>query len=313
MNHSSESNHIWTIGTLEGWLSFHDSWPQVPCPRVGQEVKIWDIFKKCFSSFLLWKQLMQIVVQTWMAQSCDIDLWVMKWRSAWPIFHSPVILAYILKTISCMYIVLWDYESVWPEVWPQINVGHCDLYFTVQWFCLVSWRLWCMNVIIWYYESVWPNVWPQNNCRSLWPILQGPVILCYILKTIWCMNIILWDYESVLPDVWNLKIIVDHCDLYFMVQRFCIIPWSRVTEILKSKLVRSTNDVIMDVIRTCVRQSQIATKTNDSSFSSKSVSEIDYFSNTYCRRVVSLSKTLFNYPGSGGSVPTWLKNCWLGR
>ena len=37
------------------------------------------------------------------------------------------------------------------------------------------------------------------------------------------------------------------------------------------------------------------------------------------RRVVSLSKTLYspkvlvNYPGRGGSVPTWLKNCWLGR
>ena len=40
---------------------------------------------------------------------------------------------------------------------------------------------------------------------------------------------------------------------------------------------------------------------------------------TYRRRVVSLSKTLYspkvlvNYPGSGGSVQTWLKNCWLGR
>ena len=40
---------------------------------------------------------------------------------------------------------------------------------------------------------------------------------------------------------------------------------------------------------------------------------------TYHRRVVSLSKTLYspkvlvNYPGSDGSVPTWLKICWLGR
>ena len=40
---------------------------------------------------------------------------------------------------------------------------------------------------------------------------------------------------------------------------------------------------------------------------------------TYRRRVVSLSKTLYSpkvlvkYPGSDGSVPTWLKNCWLGR
>ena len=39
-NHSSESIHIWTVGTLEDRLSFHDSSPQGPCPRVGLEVKI---------------------------------------------------------------------------------------------------------------------------------------------------------------------------------------------------------------------------------------------------------------------------------
>ena len=50
----------------------------------------------------------------------------------------------------------------------------------------------------------------------------------------------------------------------------------RATEILKSKSVRSTDDVL----GTCVRQSQIVMKTNDSSFSYKSVSEIDYLSNT---------------------------------
>ena len=52
--------------------------------------------------------------------------------------------------------------------------------------------------------------------------------------------------------------------------------YPRATEILKSKSVRSTDDVI----GTCVRQSQIVTKTNDSSFSYKSVSEIGYLSNT---------------------------------
>ena len=46
---------------------------------------------------------------------------------------------------------------------------------------------------------------------------------------------------------------------------------TRATEILKSKSVRSTDDVI-DVIGTWARQAQIVTKTNDSSFSSKSVS-----------------------------------------
>ena len=49
-----------------------------------------------------------------------------------------------------------------------------------------------------------------------------------------------------------------------------IMVYTRATEILKSKSVRLTDDAI----RTCVRQSQIVTKTNDSSFSSKSVSEI---------------------------------------
>ena len=54
--------------------------------------------------------------------------------------------------------------------------------------------------------------------------------------------------------------------------------YPRATEILKSKSVRSTDDVI----GTCVRQSQTVMKTNDSSFSYKSVSEIDYLSNTTC-------------------------------
>ena len=52
-------------------------------------------------------------------QPCDMDLWVMKWRSVWPIFHGPVILSYIMKIIWCMYIILWEYESVRPDVWPK--------------------------------------------------------------------------------------------------------------------------------------------------------------------------------------------------
>ena len=76
-----------------------------------------------------------------MAKPCDIVLWVMNWRSAWPIFHDPKILPYILKTVCCTNIILLDYESVWPDVWPQNKVGHCDPYFMVEWFCLISWRL----------------------------------------------------------------------------------------------------------------------------------------------------------------------------
>ena len=55
-----------------------------------------------------------IYADSWsdIAQPCDMDLWVMKWRAAWPVFHGPVILSYILKAIWCMYIILLKYESV---------------------------------------------------------------------------------------------------------------------------------------------------------------------------------------------------------
>ena len=122
--------------------------------------------------------------------------------SAWPILHSPVTLPYILKTIWCMNIIIWDYESVHPDFDLKTNVGHCDLYFMVHWFCLISRRLSIYDIILRDYVSVWPDVWPQNKCRSLWPIFHGPVILPFILKTVWCMNFIIWDYGSVWPDIW---------------------------------------------------------------------------------------------------------------
>ena len=46
-NYSSESIHIWTMGTLEGLLPCHEFWPQDSCPGVWLEVKIKSVF--CFS------------------------------------------------------------------------------------------------------------------------------------------------------------------------------------------------------------------------------------------------------------------------
>ena len=119
------------------------------------------------------------------AQSCNIDLWVMKWRSAWPVFHGPVILPYILRTIWCMYIIHWDYESVWRKVWPQNKCRSLwpIFYGPVILPCILK-TIRCMNIIIWDYESIWPDVWPQ--------IFHGPVILRYILKTIWMLSFDVW-------------------------------------------------------------------------------------------------------------------------
>ena len=224
------------------------------------------ILIKVFFYFFVWKQLRQI--GGWTSVSL-VTLTCGSWSEGQhdPCFTVQKCLPYILKTIWCMNIILWDYESVWPDVLPQnkcrslwsifhgqwfcliswrlfdvwtsdirimseydqtfdlkINVGHCDLYFMVQWFWLDILNIKCMNIILWDYEWVWHNIWPLNKCWSLWPIFHGPVILPYFLKTIWYMNTILWDYESVWPYVWPQNI----CStlwLYFMVQWFCLISW----------------------------------------------------------------------------------------
>ena len=143
----------------------------------------------------------------------------------------------------------------------KLNVGHCDLYFTVHWFCLKSWRLFDVCA------SVRPDVWPKNKCRSLWPIVMVQW-LCLIpwrlfhvwaslfgimnrydpthyLKlnvghrdlyfTVYWFRLISWRLFDVCTSyfrsmnqhdpTFDLKINIGHCDLYFMVQWLCLLPW----------------------------------------------------------------------------------------
>ena len=64
-------------------------------------------------------------------------------------FHGPVILPYILKTIWCMNIIIWDYESVWPKVWPQNKYRSLWIIFydpVILHYFLKT--IWCMNIIL---------------------------------------------------------------------------------------------------------------------------------------------------------------------
>ena len=84
----------------------------------------------------------------------------------------------------------------------KINVGHCDLYFMVQWFYLISRRLFDIWTSYFGIMSQYDRTFDIKINVGHWPIFHGSVILPYILKTIWCMNIILRDYESVWHDIW---------------------------------------------------------------------------------------------------------------
>ena len=137
-----------------------------------------------------------------------------KYRSVWTIFHGPVILPYILKTIWCMYIILWEYESVWPK----INVGHCDLYSMVQWFCLISWRLFdAWTLLLGIMSQYDPKFYLKINIGhcDLYFMVQWFCVISWRLFDVWTSYFgIKGQYDL----RFDLKINVDLCDLYFMVQ-----------------------------------------------------------------------------------------------
>ena len=145
-----------------------------------------------------------------MARSCDIDLWVMKWRSAWPIFHGPVTLLYILKTVWCLNIILWDYD---PRFDLKINVGHCDLYFIVQWFCLVSGRQFDARTSLF---GIMKQLYVTIDlkiivCHSdLYFMVQWFCVIAWRLFDIWTTYFgIMRQYDQ----TFDLKLNVGHCDL----------------------------------------------------------------------------------------------------
>ena len=122
----------------------------------------------------------------------------------------------------------------------KINVGHCDLYFMVQWFYLISWRLFDIwtpyfgimsqydpmfdikifvahcdlyFMVQWFcliswklfsgrtsYFGIMSQYDPTYDLQIF--IFHGPLNLPFILKIVRCMNIILSDYGSVWHDIW---------------------------------------------------------------------------------------------------------------
>ena len=106
----------------------------------------------------------------------------------------------IFKIIWWMNIIIWDYESVWPDAWPQNKCRSLwPIFHGPVILCYILKTIWCMNIILGDYGSVSPDVWPKNKCMSLWPVFHDPLILPYISKTVWWMNVIFSDNEKVWP------------------------------------------------------------------------------------------------------------------
>ena len=107
---------------------------------------------------------MQLFGQTWL----NLVTWTYgSWSEGQ---HDPYFMAQwsciILKSVWCMYIILQDYESVWPEIWPQNKCRSLwpIFYGPVIWPYILN-VIWCMNILIWDYESVWPDILPQSKMK----------------------------------------------------------------------------------------------------------------------------------------------------
>ena len=81
-------------------------------------------------------------------------------------------------------------------------------------------------MILWANESVWLDALSQNTSGSLLPIFHGSVIFAlhvYLDYLMYKHNTYYLGIMSQYDLVCDPKTKVGHWDLYFMVQRFCLI------------------------------------------------------------------------------------------
>ena len=142
-------------------------------------------------------------------------------RSRSPRFHGPVILPYILNTMldKCH---TWDITSMWPNEWPLTISRSLWPIFHGSVFALYLEYYLLDKCHTWDISSLWPDYWGQNISLLVWPIFHGSVILPYILNTICWINV---TTGILVPcDPMNDHLLyLGHCDLYFMLQRFCLL------------------------------------------------------------------------------------------
>ena len=183
-------------------------------------------------TYISWFSDFALYLEYYLLDKChtwDISsMWPNEWpltisRSLWPIFHGSVILPYILNTICWINVTPGILVPCDPLNDHLLYLGHCDLYFMVQWFCLIEYYL-LDKCHTWDISSLWPDYWRQNISLLVWPIFHGSVILPYILNTICWINV---TPGILVPcDPMNDHLLyLGHCDLYFMVQWFCLIFW----------------------------------------------------------------------------------------
>ena len=130
---------------------------------------------------------------------------VIRSRSLWHYFHAPVILPYISKTISWINVILGILVLCDTTIDILTNVVHLDLYFLVQWFCLMSWMLF----------NVWTSLFGIMNQYD--PTVDLKVNVGWVTYISWSSDFILHLEDNLMYDYHSLGL----CNLYFMALWVC--------------------------------------------------------------------------------------------
>ena len=142
----------------------------------------------------------------WIYQTCSM-LFKQIWNGYNSFNYTPGIYAWTFG-------ILRQYD---PKFYLKINIGHCDLYFMVQWFCVTSWRLF----------DVWTSYFGIEDQYDLTFGLKINVGLCDLYFMVQWLCLI----SPRLVDAWvpyfqimkqcdpnfDLKVNISQHDLYFMV------------------------------------------------------------------------------------------------
>ena len=119
-----------------------------------------------------------------------------------------------LTNYSSLFGIISQYD---PKFDLKINIGHCDLYFMVQWFCVTSWRLF----------DVWTSYFGikgQYDPTFDVKINVGLCDLYFMIQWFCLISTILFDawvsYFQIMRQCdpnFDLKVNISQHDLYFMV------------------------------------------------------------------------------------------------
>ena len=151
------------------------------------------------SDLLFTVQLLTLYLEEYLEY---VSVWPEGWlqnkcMSQWPIFHSPVIFLFILKSISYVSITLSGYLSI-LSLWRIIDIMIYQVYLPFE-----------VSLISWYIKYIFPlrNHWYHDisSISSLWGIIDIMIYQVYLPfeeSLIWYIKYIVQTRGSKVP-VWN--------------------------------------------------------------------------------------------------------------